>query len=125
MWAPQYARPGQRSGFGLGFGISETNGRRKIGHGGAIYGFASQLSMLPDDKLGVIVVTTKDAANAVTSRIADAALAAMLAVREGRDVKAPETNRDIDSAMAQEIAGHYANTGGEAFDITLNAANKL
>jgi len=125
MWTPQYAKPGQKTGFGIGFGISEMNGHRKIGHGGAIYGFASQLSMLPDDKLGVIVVTTKDAVNAVTSRIADAALEAMLAVREGRDVKAPESTRDIDLTTAQEIAGRYVSDSGEAFDITLNAADKL
>lgn len=125
MWTPQYARPGQKTGFGLGFGISEMNGHRKIGHGGAIYGFASQLSMLPDDKLGVIVVTTKDAANAVTSRIADAALDAMLAVRKGRDVNLPEATRDIDLAAAKKLTGRYMNADGEAFDISLNAANKL
>jgi CubicO group peptidase (beta-lactamase class C family)/D-alanyl-D-alanine dipeptidase len=125
MWTPQYARPGQKTGFGLGFGISEMNGHRKIGHGGAIYGFASQLSMLPDDKLGVIVVTTKDAANAVTSRIADTALEAMLAVREGRAINAPEPTREIDLATAQKLAGRYISDDGESFDITLNAANRL
>ncbi|MGH9873101.1 MAG: serine hydrolase domain-containing protein, partial [Pyrinomonadaceae bacterium] len=60
MWTPQYAKAGQKTGFGIGFGISEMEGHRKIGHGGAIYGFATQLSALPDDKLGVVVVTTKD-----------------------------------------------------------------
>ena len=124
MWTPQYARPGQKTGFGIGFGISEMDGRRKIGHGGAIYGFASQLSMLPDDKLGVIVVTTKDAANAVTSRIADVALEAMLAARDGRDVVMPEATHEIDLADAQKIAGHYVSSDG-SFDITLNGANRL
>ncbi len=51
MWTPQYAKPGRKTGYGIGFAISEMNGRRKIGHGGAIYGFATQLSALPDDKL--------------------------------------------------------------------------
>ncbi len=30
-----------------------------VGHGGAIYGFATELAALPDDKLGVVAVTTR------------------------------------------------------------------
>ena len=55
------------------------DGHRRVGHDGAIYGFATTLAALPDDRLGVVVVTTLDGANAVTDRMADAALRAMLA----------------------------------------------
>lgn len=71
MWTPQFAPAGQKTGYGIGFGIGELEGRRSIGHGGAIYGFATSLKALPDEKLGVVVVTTKDSANAVTNRVAD------------------------------------------------------
>ena len=47
-----------------------------IGHGGAIYGFATQLLALPDDSLGVVVTATLDGANAVTDHIADIGAAA-------------------------------------------------
>jgi len=80
MWTPQFAPPGQKTGYGIGFGVRELEGRRTVGHGGAIYGFATTLKAMPDDKLGVVVVTTKDAANAVTNRVANYALTTMLAV---------------------------------------------
>jgi len=38
---------------------------------------------LPDDKLGVVAVTTKDSSNAVMNHIAHEALKLMLAVRAG------------------------------------------
>jgi CubicO group peptidase (beta-lactamase class C family)/D-alanyl-D-alanine dipeptidase len=123
MWTPQYAKAGQKTGFGIGFGISDMNGHRKIGHGGAIYGFATQLSALPDDKLGVVVVTTKDAANAVTSRIADAALEAMLAVRQGKPVPQPEITSPVAPDLAHRIAGRYV-SGEKGFDLT-ESAGKL
>src|SRR5206468_864302 len=44
MYAPQFAEPGAKSGFGIGFLIGEFEGRRRIGHGGAIYGFATELA---------------------------------------------------------------------------------
>ncbi len=123
MWTPQYARAGQKTGYGIGFGISEMDGRRKIGHGGAIYGFATQLSALPDDNLGVVVVTTKDAANAVTNRIADAALRAMLAVRQGKMVSQPETTSPVDPNLARRIAGRYVK-GDKGIDL-LESGGKL
>ena len=60
----------QGSGFGIGFCVGELDGQRRIGHGGAIYGFATDLAALPDDKLGVVVTASRDVANAVptTSR---------------------------------------------------------
>lgn len=117
MWTPQYAKAGEKTGYGIGFGIGELNGHRKIGHGGAIYGFATQLSALPDDKLGVVVVTTKDAANSVTSRIADTALAGMLAEREGKPISAPISTTVVDPAFAREVAGRYI-SGAKGFDLT-------
>ena len=81
MWRPQFAPAGSRTGAGLGFFVSELGGQRQIGHGGAIYGFATQLAALPDRKLGVVVVSTKDVANVVSDRIASRALQLMLGTR--------------------------------------------
>jgi CubicO group peptidase (beta-lactamase class C family) len=38
MWTPQYAKPGETEGFGIGFYRGELEGHRRVGHGGAIYG---------------------------------------------------------------------------------------
>ncbi len=48
MLTPQYAAEGARTGFGLGFAIGELQGHTSYGHGGAIYGFATQLQFLED-----------------------------------------------------------------------------
>src|SRR5437762_12952845 len=66
MWTPQFAKPGEKTGFGIGFHISEVEGCTCIGHGGAIYGFATTLEGIPSEKLGVAIVAAKDCANAVT-----------------------------------------------------------
>lgn len=107
MWTPQFASQGQKAGFGIGFHLAEINGHRLIGHGGAIYGFATSLEAMPEAKLGAVVVTTKDSANAVTNRIADIALKAMLAVREGKSITEPEITSPIDSDLARRIGGRY------------------
>ena len=122
MWMPQFAAPNQKSGFGLGFILSDLDGHRKIGHGGAIYGFSTQISVLPDDKLGVIVVSTKDFSNGVTSRIADVALKAMLAERENKPIQQPEITSPIDSNFAKKIAGRYA-SGDKAVDLIESGGN--
>jgi CubicO group peptidase (beta-lactamase class C family)/D-alanyl-D-alanine dipeptidase len=74
MWTPQFAPAGQKDGFGIGFSVSNREGELRIGHGGAIYGFATELAALPESGFGVAVVATKDGANDSTRRIADAAL---------------------------------------------------
>ena len=100
MFEPQTDDPGAPRSFGLGFGLGELDGRPTAGHGGAIYGFATTFRGLPGEKLGVVVVTTKDAANAVTGRVADAALRAMLAVRDGKPVPEPAITTPVDPALA-------------------------
>src|SRR5262249_232234 len=51
MWTPQFAEPGAKSGFGLGFEVSEFEGRRRVDHSGAVHGHVAALAALPDDKL--------------------------------------------------------------------------
>lgn len=116
MWQPQYAAPDQKGGFGLGFFISDLDGHRQIGHGGAIYGFSTQLSVLPDDKLGVVVITTKDFSNGVTTRLADTALKAMLAERDNKPLPQPEITSPVNSDFTRKIAGRYEN-GDKAYDL--------
>lgn len=107
MWTPQFADKDAEEGFGIGFHISKHQGKRKIGHGGAIYGFATQLSALPEEKLGVIVVTSRDVANSAMRRIADLSLDTLLAVREKKPMpKMPQT-QPIDIETARKLRGRY------------------
>src|SRR5690606_18102718 len=101
------------TGFGIGFAIGELDGRRRIGHGGAIYGFATELAFLPNEKLGVVAVTTLDVANVVVERIADHALRAMLAARAGEAPPAPDTTHALADGLAAALEGRYEGKGGE------------
>lgn len=107
MWTPQFAPAGATSGYGIGFRLTELEGHRRIGHGGAIYGFATALAALPDAGLGVVVVTSKDIANTVTDRLADQALRLMLAAREGRELPRFATTGPVAAEVVERLAGHY------------------
>src|SRR5262245_50058968 len=86
MWKPQFAAADASSGIGLGFFIDDHKGRRRVGHDGAMYGFATELAYLPTEKLGVVVAILCDCANPVATHIANYALDCMLvdAKNEGR-----------------------------------------
>jgi CubicO group peptidase (beta-lactamase class C family)/D-alanyl-D-alanine dipeptidase len=92
---------------GLGFFVSRFDGHRRVGHIGAIYGFATTLAALPDDKLGVVVITTLDGANRVTDRMAAAALRAMLAQRAAAPLPEPPVTGPLPAGAARAAAGHY------------------
>jgi CubicO group peptidase (beta-lactamase class C family)/D-alanyl-D-alanine dipeptidase len=116
MWTPQFAKPGQRSPYGLGFRLADLDGHREVEHAGAIYGFATQLSALPDDKLGVVTVTTMDAANAVTARVAEVALRSMLAAKQGKPLPEIEQTSAIPLERVRQLEGRYGE-GNDAVDL--------
>lgn len=120
MWRPQFAKKGDKEGFGIGFHVQEHNGRRRIGHGGAIYGFATELAALPDEKLGVVVVASRDVANAVTTHIADVALDHLLAVKQGKALPKIERPVVVPVAEARRLAGRYR-CGDKRLDVSESA----
>jgi hypothetical protein len=46
-----------KSGYGYGWGIGKRFEHRQISHGGGIYGFATEISRFPDDRVTVIVLS--------------------------------------------------------------------
>ena len=107
MWTPQFAPAGATRGYGIGFGLGTLDGTRVVEHGGAIYGFATQLSALPDEKLGVAVSAAKDGMNAVTTRIAHEALLLLRAAKRGAPLPTLESTTAVPLVLAQRIAGEY------------------
>ncbi len=107
MLTPQFAKPGTKTGFGIGFMLSELDGARRIGHGGAIYGFATELAALPDEKLGVVVAISCDCANAVATRIADTALRYMVAAKHGKSLPKTVETKPLEPELARRLAGRY------------------
>jgi CubicO group peptidase (beta-lactamase class C family)/D-alanyl-D-alanine dipeptidase len=116
MWSPQFPNPGGRV-FGLGFMVRSLDGHRLVGHGGAIYGFATTLDLLPEDKVGVVVIATKDAVNAVTERIAEETLKLVLDQRAGKPLTLPEATSAVSAEIGRALVGRYG-TGDDAVDIT-------
>ena len=108
MWTPQWGPPTSRASMGLGFFISQIDGRRRVGHDGAVYGFGTQVSALPDERLGVVVTTTLDGSSAVGDRVAAFALRAMMAQREGSPLPTFATTTAIPPGVAARVAGRYA-----------------
>ena len=106
MWRPQFMPAGSRTGVGLGFFVGDFQGNRIVRHGGAIYGFATDLAALPDRKLGVAVVATTDIANTVSERIADRALSLMLSAPN--ITARPAESRTLPGAVrARQLEGRY------------------
>ena len=107
MLVPQFEPAGVKRGFGLGFFLSELDGHRRVGHGGAIYGFVTEVALLPDEKLGVVVIANKDIADWVTYRLADDALRCLLAARAGKPMPAIEklslVSRDTARKTRREV----------------------
>ena len=53
-----------KSGYGYGWGISKRFDRQEIGHGGGIYGFATNIDRFPADRVSVIVLSNFEGASA-------------------------------------------------------------
>jgi serine beta-lactamase-like protein LACTB len=107
MYKPQFAKNGEGPQFGLGFMVDKLEGKRRIGHGGAIYGFSTQLAALPDEKLGVVVISSRDVTNPVVGRIAELALRQMLAVKQGKPLPKVETTTALKPEAARKWAGRW------------------
>jgi CubicO group peptidase (beta-lactamase class C family) len=56
MQRVHWLEPGWAAGWGLGFRITRERGRTYVGHGGRLRGYRSQISLRPDDRIGVIVL---------------------------------------------------------------------
>jgi CubicO group peptidase (beta-lactamase class C family)/D-alanyl-D-alanine dipeptidase len=125
MWAPQFAPPDARSGFGLGFNVSVFEGQRRVGHNGAIYGFATELQALADLRLGVAVATTLDCANPVMTHIATEAIRAMLRVRDNQPLPELLIPDAVPVEQGRRLAGIYTSDGSRRLELVARGPRLL
>lgn len=65
--APQIVIPGPKSNevfyssYGLGWSITQYRNHLRVDHGGNIDGFSANVCLMPDDSLGIVVLTNMDA----------------------------------------------------------------
>jgi CubicO group peptidase (beta-lactamase class C family) len=115
MWQPQFGDH-PPANFGIGFMLGALDGHRVVGHGGAVYGFATEIEFLPDDELGAVAVTTMDSANGVTKHIVQEALRLMLARKSGKSLDKISTSEPIPEDIARQVVGRYG-SGDKAVDL--------
>ncbi|HEX2778080.1 MAG TPA: serine hydrolase [Gemmatimonadaceae bacterium] len=63
------------SGYALGFWVAEYQGRKELTHTGGLPGYVSQVTMIPELRLGVAVLTNQESGGAfrsITLRVLDA-----------------------------------------------------
>ena len=116
MWQIQYADAGQQYGFGLGFYVSKFHEYRQVRHGGVMYGYATQIAVLPEARLGAVTIITNDCANIVAGRINDYAFELLLAKQAGKPLPEFRIPAPPDSQAVQALAGSY-HSGEEIVDL--------
>ncbi|MCR9197260.1 MAG: serine hydrolase [Planctomycetaceae bacterium] len=115
MTTPVKDQNGQPQGFGLGFHVQQLDGLTKIGHGGAVYGFSTQLEVLPERQLGVVAASALDGSNGVTRRLADYALRLMVAAQNEQPLPDYPTTIAVPADRATELIGKYREVNGDRF----------
>jgi Domain of unknown function (DUF3471)/Beta-lactamase len=127
MWAPQTIIPirGTNSynthfaSYGLGFGISDVKGYKQLSHTGGLEGMVTQITMIPELGLGIIVLTNQQEGGAfvsITNQIKDGYLGVQgidrveLAAKSRKEQLA-EAKKLTDSIWNQIAAVQKENTG--------------
>jgi CubicO group peptidase (beta-lactamase class C family) len=118
MWSPQTIQSFRGSNaynthftsYGLGWGLSDVKGYKQATHTGGLAGIVTQVTLIPDIKLGIIVFTNQQsgaAFNAVTATIKDSYLGVtgMNRVKQNNDrrLKGEVEAKDITTAIWKKI----------------------
>jgi CubicO group peptidase (beta-lactamase class C family) len=57
------------NGYALGFGVRDYRGKKIVSHTGGMPGYVSRVTMIPEDKLGIAVLTNQESGNAFNAVI--------------------------------------------------------
>jgi hypothetical protein len=55
------------SAYGLGFGLRDYRGRKLVSHTGGLPGYVSQVALVPEERLGLVVLTNQEKGGAFSS----------------------------------------------------------
>ncbi|MEZ5944826.1 MAG: serine hydrolase [Planctomycetaceae bacterium] len=115
MITPVKDSDGKPQNFGLGFHVQDFDGFSKIGHGGAVYGFSTQLEVIPERKVGVAAAAALDGTNGVVRRLADYALRLMIATQDGSALPEYPATIPIPTERVADLVGVYREVDGDRF----------
>lgn len=106
LWTPQTiisgGNPSSFSSYGLGWFLSSVNGNFQATHTGGLSGIVTQVTILPEMKLGIIVLTNQQsgaAFNSITNSIKDG----YLGIKGMNRIKTYNDNRLKNEKEANEI----------------------
>jgi len=110
MWTPQTIRPvneesGYRSHFaayGLGWNLTDINGYLQVSHTGGHSGIVTQVTMIPELRLGIIVLTNQEEVSAFTA-ITNSIIDGYLGIRNHDRVMELKARMLKQQAEAKEI----------------------
>lgn len=104
MTTPAVLADGKATDYGFGLSMDRWEERRRVSHGGGIFGFTSMLLTLPDDGVTVAVLSNSDGMNPgkVADDVARAALG--LTVFEPKDL-------ELSAADIARFSGEFAFEG--------------
>ncbi len=108
MWSPQTIIPiGPKPtpynthfmAYGLGWGLSDVKGYKQIAHTGGLIGIVTQVTLIPELKLGIVVLTNQQvgaAYSSISSTIKDSYLGMPVVDRVA------ELKKRVDAGLAEE-----------------------
>lgn len=104
-----------KNGYGYGWGIGNRFGKQTISHGGAIFGFSTQISRFPSEKLTFIVLSNLQGSPA--GRIAND----LSAIVFGQNYDIPQERKEIvvSSQILEKYVGSYQLLPNVVFHISL------
>lgn len=104
------------SGYGLGWFLSDVKGYKQVGHTGGLAGTVTQITLIPEMKLGIIVLTNQQvgtAFNTITNTIKDSYLGLPqtdhLKEYSERWIKGNEKTKKITDEVWKEVADQQKN----------------
>jgi hypothetical protein len=93
--------------FGLGFALSQYRQHTVVGHSGAVYGFSTATSAIPEQKLAVVIFANEDLASGAVTKLRDASFAALLNAKCGEPLPEEEKPFAPPREDLQAYAGDY------------------
>lgn len=115
MWTPQTMMRGGGEynnhfrSYGLGWFLSDANGHLEVEHTGGLSGIVSQVTLLPELKLGIIVLTNQQSGYAFTS-ITNSIKDSYFGIKGMDRIKAYKAAEDEDFAEGKKITGEVWKT---------------
>jgi len=100
MSTPTILPNGRDTSYGFGLGVNELEGRKRIQHGGGIFGFNSILFWLPDEDFHVAVISNGEEIS--SEEVADAIACKVLGIE-----KAPVKDEPTTREQRARLAGNY------------------